>query len=269
MARAMWSGVISFGLVSIPVKLYTAVSKQNVKFNQIDSKTNSRVKQKRVNSDGDEVAYDQIVKGYEVAKDSYVILTDEDIASVSPEASRTIDISSFVLDEQIDPIFYDSAYHLVPDELARKPYALLLKAMEDADRVAIAKVVMRTKEYLVALRPRDNMLMMSTMVYSDELVDSLALPGADELQDFEPTKAELAMANQLIDSLAADFVSEDYSDSYRVQLLEMIEKKAAGELQSVTSAEVEQDGEVLDLMAALEASVNAAKEAQKAETKSA
>ena len=264
----MWSGVVSFGLVSIPVKLYTAVSKKNVKFNQIDSETNSRVKQKRVNSDGDEVPYERIVKGYEIAKDSYVILNDEDISSVSPKASRTIDISAFVLAEDIDPIFYDSAYHLVPDEIARKPYSLLLKAMEESNRIAIAKVVMRTKQYLVALRPRDGHMMMSTMVYEDELVHATELPGVDELEDFEPSDAELTMANQLIDSLSADFDHGLYVDSYREQLIEMIEKKAAGELQVVSSSDDEEESSVVDLMAALEASVKAAKE-KEAESKSA
>lgn len=260
MARAMWSGAISFGLVTVPIKLYTAVRKQSVKFNQLDRETNSRVKQKRVNSEGDEVPFENIVKGYEISKDNYVILTDEEISSVAPKASRTIEISAFVSEAEIDSIFYDSAYHLVPDEIARKPYALLLKSMEESERVAIATVVMRTKQYMVALRPRNGMLMMSTMVYADELVESKELPGAEELEDIEPTEAELSMANQLIDSLTTEFNPDQYEDGYRSQLLEMIEQKAAGE--SITVSESEQDAAVVDLMAALEASVNAAKQSK-------
>ena len=138
MPRAIWSGAISFGLVSIPVKLYPAVSRKSVRFNQLDGRTMQRVKQKRVNTDGDEVPYDEIVKGYEVMKDSYVVITDEELSSVSPKASRTIDIVDFVDAADIDPVFYDSGYYLVPDELARKSYALLAQAMTDDGRVAIA-----------------------------------------------------------------------------------------------------------------------------------
>ena len=211
MARAMWSGAISFGMVSVPVKLYTAVSKKSVKFNQIDSETNSRVKQKRVNAEGEEVSYDRIVKGYEVSKDSYVILTEEEIESVAPKASRSIEITAFVDQSEIDPVFYVSAYHLVPDELARKPYALLIKSMEESGKVAIGTVVMRTKQYVVALRPKDGMLMMSTMVYADELVNSVGLPGTEDIaKDVEINDAEMAMATQLIDSLSADFEPEQY-----------------------------------------------------------
>lgn len=269
MARAIWSGAVSFGLVSIGVKVYGAVSKKSVKFNQIDSGTMSRIKQKRFNSEGEEVAFDQIVKGFEVEKDQYVILTDTEMASVAPKASRTIEISGFVDGSQIDPLIYDSAYYLVPEELARKPYALLIKAMESSGKVAIAKVVMRSKEYLVAVRPRDGALVMSTMVYADEVVNSSSLPGSEELLNLDaPTDAELAMADQLIDSLSVDFDFDSYGDTYREKLMEIIEKKADGSLEAVTSAEEESDAAVLDLMAALEASLAESKD-QDDETKSA
>ena len=263
MPRAIWSGAISFGLVSVPVKLYTAVSRKSVRFNQIDAKTNSRVKQKRVNAEGDEVPYEQIVKGYEISKDSYVIVTEDELAALSPKASRMIDITDFVLEEQIDPVFYDAAYFLVPDELARKSYTLLSRSMEESGRVAIATFVMRTKQYLVAIRPTDGRLMMSTMVYADELVSPEEIPGLDELADIEVSDAEMTMAGQLIDSLATDFEPDQYRDSYREQVLDLLEQKASGEIQSIEAAPAAEEAAVVDLLAALEASVNAAKEARK------
>ncbi|MEM9564477.1 MAG: Ku protein [Actinomycetota bacterium] len=263
MPRAIWSGAISFGLVSVPVKLFSAVSRKTVRFNQLDSETNSRVKQKRVNADGDEVPYEQIVKGYEVAKDSYVIVTDDELASLSPKASRMIDITDFVSEEEIDPVFYDSAYYLVPDELARKSYALLAKALDESGRVAIASFVMRTKQYLVAIRPSQGTLMMSTMVYADEVVPVADVPGFEELEDIEITDAEMAMAGQLIDSLTTDFEPERYHDNYREQVLDLLEAKAAGEVRPVEAPAAADDAAVIDLLAALEASVSAAKEARK------
>lgn len=269
MPRAIWSGAISFGLVSVPVKLYTAVSRKSVRFNQIDSKTNSRVKQKRVNAEGDEVPYEQIVKGYEISKDSYVIVTEDELAALSPKASRMIDITDFVLESQIDPVFYDAAYFLVPDELARKSYTLLSRAMEDSGRVAIATFVMRTKQYLVAIRPTDGRLMMSTMVYADELVSPEEIPGLEELDEIEVSDAEMAMAGQLIDSLATDFEPDRYRDNYREQVLDLLEQKASGEIQAIEAAPAAEEAAVVDLLAALEASVNAAKEARKKPAKKA
>lgn len=263
MPRAIWSGAISFGLVSVPVKLFSAVSRKSVRFNQIDSKTNSRVKQKRVNTDGEDVPYEQIVKGYEVTKDSYVIVTEDELAALSPKASRMIDISDFVSEADIDPVFYDSAYYLVPDELARKSYALLAKAMEESGRVAIATFIMRTKQYLVAIRPNDGLLMMSTMVYADELVAADDVPGLEELAEIDVTDAEMAMAGQLIDSLTSEFEPEQYRDTYRDQVLDLLESKAAGEVRTVEAPAAADDAAVIDLLAALEASVSAAKEARK------
>ena len=263
MPRAIWSGAISFGLVSVPVKLYSAVSRKTVRFNQLDSETNTRVRQKRVNAEGEEVPYDQIVKGYEIAKDSYVIVTDDELASLSPKATRMIDISDFVDESEIDPIFYDSAYYLAPEELARKSYALLAEAMEDAGRVAIASFVMRTKQYLVAIRPSNGALMMSTMVYADEVVAVDDIPGLEDLDEFEATEAELAMASQLIDSLTADFEPERYEDTYRQEVLDLLEAKASGEITAIEAPAAAEDDGVVDLLAALEASVSAAKDARK------
>ena len=263
MPRAIWSGAISFGLVSVPVKLFSAVSRKTVRFNQLDSETNSRVRQKRVNAEGDEVPYEQIVKGYEVAKDSYVVVTDDELAALAPKASRMIDITDFVSEDEIDPVFYDSAYYLVPDELARKSYALLSKALDESGRVAIASFVMRTKQYLVAIRPSQGTLMMSTMVYADEVVPVADVPGLEEIEDIEITEAEMAMAGQLIDSLTAEFEPERYRDSYREQVLDLLEAKAAGEIHPVEAPGAPDDAAVIDLLAALEASVSAAKEARK------
>ncbi len=263
MPRAIWSGAISFGLVSIPVKLYPAVSRKSVRFNQLDGRTMQRVKQKRVNTDGDEVPYDEIVKGYEVMKDSYIVITDEELASVSPKASRTIDIIDFVESADIDPVFYDSGYYLVPDELARKSYALLAQAMADDGRVAIASFIMRTKQYLAAVRPIDGKLMISTMVYADELVDAADIPGLEELAELEVSDAEKAMAHQLIESLASEFEPEKYRDTHRDELMAMIEAKSSGELTSVEAPAAAEAAGVIDLLAALEKSVEAAKEARK------
>jgi len=260
MPRAIWSGAISFGLVSVPVKLYTAVSRKSVKFNQLDGRTNARIKQKRVSTlDGEEVPYGEIVKGFEVMKDQYVVIDDDEMASLAPKASRTIDITDFVQESEIDPVFYESAYYLVPDELARKSYALLAEAMEASGRVAMATFVMRTKQYLAAVRPKDGHLMLSTMIYADERVEADEIPGLEGLDGIEVSDAERAMANQLIESLSSEFDPEKYEDSFRTQVLEMIEKKAAGDLTTIETPDSADEQGVVDLLAALEASVNAAK----------
>jgi len=261
MPRAIWSGSISFGLVNIPVKLYSAVSRKTVHFNQLDQRTNARIKQKRVSAeDGEEVPYEQIVKGYELGGGTYVIVTDEELAALDPKAVRTIDIDEFVDQSDIDPIFYDSAYYLAPDK-AVKPYALLARAMEDADKVGIAHFVMRTKQYLAAIRPKDGRLMLSTMVYADEVNEPAEIPELEDMTGVELSDRELAMASQLIDSLAADFEPEKFQDTYRHAVLALIERKASGE-EIVAPVADEQPDRVVDLMAALEASVAAAKQAR-------
>ncbi len=262
MPRAIWSGAISFGLVSIPVKLFGATSRKSVRFNQLDGRTNARVKQKRVSAlDGSEVPYDEIVKGYEIGKDQYIVVTDDELASLAPRASRTIDITDFVDESEIDPIFYDAAYYLVPDELGRKPYALLMKAMEERGQVAMASFVMRTKQYLCALRPGHGVLSLSTMIYADEVVDPEMIDGLD-LSDIEVSDAEIAMASTLIDNLTGHFEPEKYQDNYRLEMLALLERKEAGEEPVVASAAGGTNSEVVDLLAALEASVAAAKQAR-------
>jgi DNA end-binding protein Ku len=264
MPRAIWSGSISFGLVNIPVKLYSAVSRKTVRFNQIDSATGSRVKQKRVSaSDGEEVPYERIVKGYELASGDYVMISDEEVAALDPAAVRTIDIDEFVDLADIDPIFYDNAYHLVPDEQTAKPYKLLANAMEEAGKVGICHFVMRSKQYLAAVRPVDGRLLLSTMVYADEIVDHSEIGGFDLLVDIEIDEKEQAMAEQLIATLDASFDPTRHTDTYREAVLELIERKAAGESgDDLVPAPARSSDKVVDLMVALEASVKAAKKAR-------
>jgi DNA end-binding protein Ku len=262
MPRAIWSGSISFGLVNIPVKLYSAVSRKTVHFNQLDSRTGARVKQKRVDSEtGEEVPYDQIVKGYELASGAYVTVTDDEMAALDPKAVRTIDIEEFVDLASIDPMFYDAAYYLVPDK-SSKPYALLARAMEEEGKVGIANFVMRTKQYLAAVRPQDGRLVLSTMVYADEVNDPASIPDLADIGDIEVSDRELTMATQLIESLSADFEPERFHDTYRESVLDLIEQKASGAEVVVAPAAAEPE-RVVDLMAALEASVAAAKESRK------
>jgi DNA end-binding protein Ku len=260
MARAIWSGAISFGLVNIPVKLYSAVSRKTVRFHQIDAESGQRIRQQRVNPEsGDEIPYEQIVKGYEISPDKYVTITPEELEALEPQKTRTIDIEEFVDLEQIDPIYYDHPYYVAPDKGAAKAYKLLLDAMEQADKVAIARVVIRSKENLVALRAHEGAITMETMLFPDEVIqpDQLEeLASADG--NTKTTKRELDMAKQLIESLSGDFDASQYRDEYRERVLELIERKAAGETITVEAPEPERK-EVPDLMAALEASIAASK----------
>ena len=257
MARSIWRGAISFGLVNVPVKLYSAVSKKTVRFNQLHDADGVRIQQKRVcPADGEEVPYENIVKGYEIAPDKYVIITPEELEALDPKKTRTIDIEDFVDLDEIDPLYYEHPYYLVPDTGASKAYRLLLDALRDTNKVAIARVVLRSKEYLTAIRPAGDVLTMETMLFADELVPSDRL---DELPD-DDTRAsdrELAMARQLIESQATEFDPSKYRDEYRERVLDLIERKAQGEDVSV-QPDVEEATEVPDLMAALEASLAAA-----------
>src|ERR671919_1440086 len=260
MPRAIWSGAISFGLVSIPVKLYSAVSRKTVRFHQIDAESGQRIRQQRVNPEsGDEIPYEQIVKGYEIGPDRYVTITPEELESLEPQKTRTIDIEDFVDLEQIDPIYYDHPYYLAPDTGAAKAYRLLVDAMEESGKVAVARVVLRSKEHLVAIRPRVGALAMETMLFADEVIpaDSLEeLAAADG--DVKTSDRELAMAQQLIDSLSSEFEPDKYHDEYREKVLDLIERKAQGE-EIAVQPEAPAPANVPDLMAALEASLAAVK----------
>ena len=263
MARAIWSGAISFGLVSIPVKLYNAVSRKSVSFNQLDARSGARVKQKLVSAaDGEDVPRDQIVKGYHLGAEQFVTISEDELASVMPQAQRTIDLEEFVDLPDIDPVFYDSAYYLVPEKAAVKPYALLTEAMERAQKVGIARFVMRSKEYVAAIRPQSGKLVLSTMVYADELNALDDLPELEAVAAITLSDKEIAMAGQLVSSLSAEFDPAKYHDTYREQLMALIDRKAAGETELVAAPAALEEGKVVDLLAALEASVAAAKEAR-------
>jgi len=269
MPRAIWSGAISFGLVNIPVKLYSAVSRKTVRFHQIDAESGQRIRQQRVNpASGDEVPYEQIVKGYEISPDKYVTITPEELEALEPQKTRTIDIEEFVDLEQIDPIYYDHPYFLAPDKGAAKAYKLLLDAMEQADKVAIARVVIRSKENLVALRSYGGAITMETMLFPDEVVSPDSIEELTAVDgNVKTTKRELDMAKQLIESLSGDFDPGGYRDEYRERVLDMIERKAAGETITVEAPQEERK-EVPDLMAALEASIASSKSPPKKRARS-
>jgi DNA end-binding protein Ku len=260
MPRAIWSGAISFGLVNIPVKLYSAVSRKTVRFHQLDREDNQRIQQKRVNPrTGEEVPYENLVKGYELAPDRYVVITPEELDGLEPQKTKTIDIEDFVDLSEIDPIYYDHPYYLVPDKGAEKAYKLLLEAMKESGKVAIARVVIRSKENLVAIRPLDGVLTMETMLFGDEVVPPDGIEDIPASDGKAKTSArEVEMAKQLIDSLTAEFDPDKYRDEYRDRVLDMIERKADGQ-DVVVEAPEEEPQKVPDLMAALEASIKGAK----------
>lgn len=259
MLRPIWNGSITFGLVNVPIKLYSTVRKKNIRFNQLRKSDGCRIQQKKVcATDGAEVASQEIVKGYEVSPERYVVVTDEELSALSPKKSRHIDIQDFVDLEQIDPIYYVQSYYLVPDKGAGKAYFLLLTAMKKSNKVAIARFVLRNKEYLSAIRPTGNMLSLSTMFFADEIVSQAELEGLPAPES-EPDDRELKVALQLIESLSNNFEPEKYKDEYRAKVLELIEDKAEGQTVVVEKAPESQKGKVIDLMAALEASLSAIK----------
>jgi DNA end-binding protein Ku len=259
MARAIWSGSISFGLLNVPVKLYSAVSKQTIRFRELREDDSSRVKHKRVaEADGKEVAYDDIVKGYEYAPDQYVVLSRDELAELNPKKTRAIEIQDFVDLDEIDPIYFEQPYYLGPDKGAEKAYALLVQAMKDARKVAIARFVLRNKEHLAAIRPMDDVLTMATMRFHDEVTDPDDLRGdLFEEKPKKPEKRELEMAKSLIESLSTDFKADKYRDEYREQLLEVLEQKAAGKEVVSAPSEAPEPTKAPDLMAALEESLAA------------
>ncbi len=267
MPRAIWTGAISFGLVNVPVKLYSAVQRKSVRFNQLDSEGNVRIQQKRVNPvTGDEVPYERLVKGYEIAPGSYVVVEPEELEALEPRRTKTIDILDFVDLEEIDPIFYDHPYYLAPGAGGAKPYRLLLDAMRETGKIAIAKVVIRSKEQLVAIRPQDDLLLMETLLFGDEVVPPKEVGELDAVGEVEAGKREVQMAEQLIESLSTDFEPEKYRDEYRERVLDLIERKAQGET-VVIEAPAESPAKVPDLMAALEASIASAKGQSKPKAK--
>jgi DNA end-binding protein Ku len=257
MPRPIWSGAISFGLVNVPVRLFSATRSKDVRFHQLHAKDGVRIRQKRVcPADGEEVPYDDIVKGYEISPGEYVTISAEELESVAPEATKAIDIEEFVDLDQIDPMFYENSYYLVPDKGAAKAYALLRTAMQESGKVAIGRVVLRTKQYLAAIRPSGDALTLSTMLFADEVVPVSDLEGLPA--GAEAAAREVAMARQLVESLATDFDPGRFRDEYRERVLNLIEQKAEGKA-IVSQPEVREPTGVVDLMAALEASLAEAK----------
>jgi DNA end-binding protein Ku len=255
MARTMWKGAISFGLVTIPVAVYPATEEKTLRFNQIHEEDGGRIRMKRTCSvDGEEVPYDEIVKGYEYEKDRYVVLSDEDFDKVPVESSRAIDIVQFVDLDEIDPMLYKKSYYLVPDETGAKAYALLREALSQDNKVGIAKVSFRDKEHLAALRFKDESFVLETMYWPDE-IRAADFGGVDV--DLKVRAQELEMARQLIENLTAEWNPEEFTDEYREALLRIVEAKISGE--EIEVVEAEPTAKVVDLMEALKASVAAAK----------
>ena len=258
MARPVWSGTISFGLVAIPVKLFHAVRKKSVSFNQLDERNLARIRYRKVNAEtGEEVSEQHIVKGYEVAKDRYVVVDPDELEPFMPAATKTIELEEFVDLDQIDPVYFDTAYYVAPDSNA-KPYALLAQAVEASGKVGIGRYVMRNKQYTAAIRAEQGRMVMSSLAYADEVVDPLEIEELAALDEVEVSDREVQMAESLVESLSADFEPEKYHDEYREQVMTLIEMKADG--QEITTPIVETAApKVIDIMAALEASVAAAK----------
>ncbi|MDT0276447.1 non-homologous end joining protein Ku [Blastococcus goldschmidtiae] len=255
MARAIWTGALTFGLVNVPVGLYSATEDKTVHFNQFERGTSSRIRYRRINEDtGEEVDYDDIVKGEDIGDGRYVIVTPEELEEIEPGRSRVIDISDFVDVSEIDPIYYQKTYYLAPqNEEAQRAYALLLQAMERAGRVGVATFVMRSKQYLAAIRPQGEVLTLETMFFADEVRDPVE--EIEQLPVAHSFKArDLDMAVSLIDSMTTEWEPTNYRDTYRDRVNELIEAKRRGE-EIVTEGEPEAASNVLDLMEALRESV--------------
>ena len=261
MPRPVWSGTISFGLVAIPVKLFHAVRRKSVSFNQLDERDLNRIRYRKVNGEtGEEVTEDHIVKGYEISKGQFIVIDPDELEPFMPAATKTVDLEEFVDLEEIDPVYFDTAYHLAPDSNP-KPYALLAQAMEASGKVGIGRFVMRNKQYTAAIRAEEGRLVMSSLAYADEVVDPGEIEELAGLDDVEVSDKEVAMAESLVASLSADFRPEKYHDEYREQVMALIQMKADGEEMVAPEAPRDQPN-VVDIMAALEASVAAAKESR-------
>ena len=261
MARPVWSGTISFGLVAIPIKLYNAVRRQSVSFNQLDERNMARIRYRKVNAETEEEVTDEhIVKGYEVSKGRYVVVDPDELEPFMPVATKSVDLEEFVDLSEIDPVYFDTAFHLAPDG-PPKPYVLLARAMEASGKVAIGRFVMRNKQHTAAIRAQDGRLVMSLLAYADEVVDQSEISELQGLDDVEVSAKEIKMAESLVESLTADFEPAKYHDEYREQVMALIRMKADGEEFEMPEVAAEKP-KVIDIMAALEASVKAAKDAR-------
>jgi DNA end-binding protein Ku len=257
----MWMGTLNFGLVSMPVKLYSAVTNKSVHFNQLHSADNARIQQKRVcSADGEEVPYEEIVKGYELAPERYVVIEDSELAALAPEATRTIEIEDFVEIDEIDRIYFDQPYYIVPNRGGARSYKLLLQAMRDTGKVAVARVVLRSRERLVAVHPHEDVLMMTTLSYADEInpTSELRELGGEE-ESAAVGERELDVARRLVESLAEPFDITRYRDTYREAVLDLIDRKASGEEVVVEPRPAVETLQSPDLMGALQASLERAR----------
>jgi DNA end-binding protein Ku len=259
MARAIWSGSISFGLLNVPVKLYSAVARRGISLREIRESDSARIRHRRVAEGTDEeVPYEKIIKAFEITPDRYVPISKDELASLDPKKTRAIEVQDFVEIAEIDPIYFDSPYYLGPAPGAERAYSLLAEAMEGSGKVAIARFVFRNKEHLAAIRPGDGVLTLTTMRFADEVVPPSELDDVLPAEKPEVPKREIAMAEQLIDSLTTSFDPSAYRDEYREELLAMIERKAAGEeVVAAPEGEEREATKAPDLMAALEESIAA------------
>ncbi len=253
MARALWKGAINFGLVHIPVSLWKATRPQDLHFRMLHEKDLVPLKQKKVCSvENVEVKQDEIVKGYEVSKGEFVKVEEEELEALEPENSHSIDIEDFVDLADVDPIYYETAYYLAPERGAAKPYGLLVAAMQESGKAAIARFVLRTKQHLVIMRALEHGISLSTLFYADEVVALDDVPGIPK--EAHPTKQELEMAVRLVESMSREFDPEKYEDTYRERVVEMLKQKAKGKVITVPKHK-EEPARVIDLVSALQASL--------------
>lgn len=258
--RAIWKGAVSFGLVNVPVRLYSATENHDVQFRQVHREDGGRIRYKRICSiDGEEVAYDDIAKGYETEDGDMVVLTDEDFEDLPTRTSKEISVEKFVPADQIDPMLLDKSYYLEPDKAATKPYVLLREALESENRMAIVTVSIRTRMTMAVLRVRDGVIVMQTMLWPDEIRSpDFAFVGDES----EASKQEMAMAKMLIDQLAGDYEPDDYEDEYAAAVQALVTAKVEGGEVAAVAEPAEESGEVIDLLAALSRSVERAKAAR-------
>lgn len=262
----MWMGTLTFGLVSVPVKLYSAVSHRKVQFHQLHRADHARIYTKRICPvDEAEVPFEDIVKGYEIAPERYVVIEPEELSAIEPAFTRTIDIEDFVQLQEIDPIYFEQPYIIVPNKGGARSYRLLLEAMSDTGKVAIARVVLRSRERLVAIRPRGDSLLMTTMNFADEIVSPQALRELEEAENTPIAEKELSVARRLVESIAESFDITKYHDTYREALMDLIDRKASGEEIVAEPAEKREPTATPDLMGALEASLEEVRNRQGAD----
>ncbi len=256
MPHSMWKGTLTFGLVSVPVKLYSAVVSRSVRFHQLHATDHARIVQRRYcSAEGEEVPFEEIVRGYEIAPGRHVVIEPEEFAALEPAFTRSIEIEDFVRLEEIDPIFFDRPYFLAPSRGGARPYRLLLEAMRDTGKVAVGRVVLRSRQQLVAVHPHEGLLLMTTLVFADEIQRTSELGELREAEEVELGAHELDVAHRLVESIARPFDPANYHDTYREALLELIDRKAGGEQVVLEPPVLEEPLQAADLMSALEASL--------------